>query len=155
MLKNADFLSAMAKIAAFFVGQLRSSVPNEPVDLADRAGDWTKSGKVLHWTRFAIGLLPPVIKGVMSEIQFCDECQAYAALSLLRDEPESEIAKCFAAPVGLRGTRLIDSHLWRFPLTQGNFFQGTENLTDVLEVVCYSPIGMLQRLGKGTNLLPK
>ena len=91
----------------------------------------------------------------MSEIQFCDECQAYAALSLLRDEPESEIAKCFAAPVGLRGTRLIDSHLWRFPLTQGNFFQGTENLTDLLEVVCYSPIGMLQRLGKGTNLLPK
>ena len=86
MLKNADFLSAMAKIAAFFVGQLRSSVPNETVDLADRAGDWTKSGKVLHWTRFAIGLLPPVIEGVMSEIEFCDERQAYAALSLLLDE---------------------------------------------------------------------
>ena len=102
--------------------------------------------KVLLWTHIANRTLPPGIEGVMSEIQFCNECQAHAALSLLLDETESEIAKCFAAPSRLRGMRLIDSHPWRYPLTLDSFFQGTENLTDVLEVVHYSRAGMLQRL---------
>ena len=44
--------------------------------------------------------------------------------------------------------RLIDSHPWRYPLTLDSFFQGTENLTDVLEVVHYSRAGMLQRLSE-------
>lgn len=101
--------------------------------------------KVLLWTYVANSQMPPVIEGVMSEIQFCNERQAQAALSLLLDEPESEIAKCFAAPSRLRGMRLIDSHPWRYPLTLDSFFQGTENLTDVLEVVHYSRAGMLQR----------
>lgn len=104
--------------------------------------------KVLLWTYIANRMLPPVIEGVMSEIQFCNEPQAYAALSLLLDEPESEVAKCFAAPSRLRGMRLIDSHPWRYPLTLESFFQGTENLTDVLEVVHYSRAGMLQRLSE-------
>ena len=104
--------------------------------------------KVLLWTHIANRMLPPVIEGVMSEIQFCNERQAYAALSLLLDEPEAEIAKCFAAPCRLRGMRLIDSHPWRYPLTLDSFFQGTENLTDVLEVVHYSRAGMLQRLSE-------
>ena len=102
--------------------------------------------KVLLWTYIANRMLPSVIEGVMSEIQFCNEPQANAALSLLLDEPESEVAKCFAAPCRLRGMRLIDSHPWRYPLTLDSFFQGTENLTDVLEVVHYSRAGMLQRL---------
>lgn len=102
--------------------------------------------KVLLWTHIASHMLPTVIEGVMSEIQFTNERQAYAALSLLLDEPESEIAKCFSAPCRLRGMRLIDSHPWRYPLTLDSFFQGTENLTDVLEVVHYSRAGMLQRL---------
>ena len=104
--------------------------------------------KVLLWTYIANRMLPPVIEGVMSEIQFCNERQAHAALSLLLDEPESEVAKCFAAPCRLRGMRLIDSHPWRYPLTLDSFFQGTENLTDVLEVVHYSRAGMLQRLSE-------
>jgi hypothetical protein len=104
--------------------------------------------KVLLWTYIANRMLPSVIEGVMSEIQFCNESQAHAALSLLLDEPESEIAKCFAAPSRLRGMRLIDSHPWRYPLTLDSFFQGTENLTDVLEVVHYSRAGMLQRLSE-------
>ena len=104
--------------------------------------------KVLLWTHIASRMLPPVIEGVMSEIQFCNERQAHAALSLLLDEPESEIAKCIVAPCRLRGMRLIDSHPWRYPLTLDNFFQGTENLTDVLEVVHYSRAGMLQRLSE-------
>ena len=104
--------------------------------------------KVLLWTYIASRMLPPVIEGVMSEIQFCNERQAYAALSLLLDEPESEITKCVAAPSRLRGMRLIDSHSWRYPLTLESFFQGTENLTDVLEVVHYSQAGMLQRLSE-------
>lgn len=102
--------------------------------------------KVLLWTHIANCMLPSVIEGVMSEIQFCNERQAYGALSLLLHEPESEVAKCFAAPCRLRGMRLIDSHPWRYPLTLDSFFQGTENLTDVLEVVHYSRAGMLQRL---------
>jgi hypothetical protein len=93
-------------------------------------------------------MLPPVIEGVMSEIQFCNERQAYAALSLLLDEPESEVAKCFTAPSRLRRIRIIDSHPWRYPLTLNSFFQGTENLTDVLEVVHYSRAGMLHRLSE-------
>ena len=44
--------------------------------------------------------------------------------------------------------RLIDSHPWRYPLTLDSIFQGTANLTDVLEVVHYSPAGMLQRLSE-------
>lgn len=104
--------------------------------------------KVLLWTHIANRTLPPVIEGVMSEIQFCNERQAHAALSLLLDETESEIAKCFAAPSRLRGMRLIDSHPWRYPLTLDSFFQGTENLSDVLEVVHYSRSGMLQRLSE-------
>ena len=104
--------------------------------------------KVLLWTYIANRMLPPVIEGVMSEIQFCNEPQAYAALSLLLDEPESEVAKCFAAPCRLRGMRLIDSHPWRYPLTLDSFFQDTGNLTDVLEVVHYSRAGMLQRLSE-------
>ena len=102
--------------------------------------------KVLLWTHIANCILPPVIEGVMSEIQFCNERQAHGALSLLLDESESEVAKCFAAPSRLRGMRLIDSQPWRYPLTLDSFFQGTENLTDVLEVVHYSRAGMLQRL---------
>ena len=35
-----------------------------------------------------------------------------------------------------------------YPLTLDSFFQGTENLTDVLEVVHYSRAGMLQRLSE-------
>lgn len=104
--------------------------------------------KVLLWTHIANRMLPPVIEGVMSELQFSNERQAHAALSLLLDEPEYEIAKCFSAPCRLRGTRLIDSHPWRYPLTLDSFFQGTENLTDVLEVVHYSRAGMLQRLSE-------
>ena len=84
----------------------------------------------------------------MSEIQFCNERQARAALSLLLDEPASEFAKCFSAPCRLRGMSLIDSHPWRYPLTLDSFFQGTENLTDALEVVHYSRAGMLQRLSE-------
>jgi len=102
--------------------------------------------KALLWTHIANRTLPPAIEGVMSEIQFCNERQAHAALSLLLDETESEIAKCFAAPSRLRGMRLIDSHPWRYPLTLDSFFQSTENLNDVLEVVHYSRTGMLQRL---------
>ena len=104
--------------------------------------------KVLLWTYIANRMLPPVIEGVMSEIQFCNEGQANSALSLLLDEPESEVVKCFSAPCRLRGMRLIDSHPWRYPLTLDSFFQGTENLTDVLEVVHYSRAGMLQRLSE-------
>ena len=104
--------------------------------------------KVLLWTHIANRMLPPVIEGVMSEIQFCNERQAHAALSLLLAETESEVAKCFYAPCRLRGMRLIDSHPWRYPLTLDSFFQGTENLTDVLEVVHYSRAGMLQRLSE-------
>ena len=104
--------------------------------------------KVLLWTHIANRMLPPVIEGVMTELQFCNERQAHAALSLLLDEPESEVAKCFAAPSRLRGMRLIDSHPWRYPLMLDSFFQGTENLTDVLEVVHYSHAGMLQRLSE-------
>ena len=104
--------------------------------------------KVLLWTYVVNSQIPSVIEGVMSEIQFCNERQASAALSLLLDESESEVAKCFTAPSRLRGMRLIDSHPWRFPLTLDSFFQGTENLTDVLEVVHYSPAGMLQRLSE-------
>jgi hypothetical protein len=104
--------------------------------------------KVLLWTHIANRMLPPAIEGVLSEIQFCNDRQAHAALSLLLDEPESEIAKCFSAPCRLRGMRLIDSHPWRYPLTLESFFQGTENLTDVLEVVHYSRAGMLQRLSE-------
>jgi hypothetical protein len=104
--------------------------------------------KVLLWTHIANRMLPSVIEGVMSEIQCLNERQAHAALSLLLDESESEIAKCFSAPCCLRGMRLIDSHPWRYPLTLDSFFQGTENLTDVLEVVHYSRSGMLQRLSE-------
>jgi hypothetical protein len=104
--------------------------------------------KVLLWTYIANRMLPSVIEGVMSEIQCLNERQAHAALSLLLDETESEIAKCFSAPCRLRGMRLIDSHPWRYPLTLDSFFQGTENLTDVLEVVHYSRAGMLQRLSE-------
>ena len=104
--------------------------------------------KVLLWTHVVNCQRPPVIEGVMSELQFCNERQAHAALSLLLDEPESEIAKCFSAPCRLRGMRFVDSHPWRYPLTLDCFFQGTENLTDVLEVVHYSRAGMLQRLSE-------
>lgn len=104
--------------------------------------------KVLLWTHIANRMLPPVIEGVLSELQFSNERQAHAALSLLLDERQSEVAKCFAAPSHLRGMRLIDSHPWRYPLTLDSFFQGTQNLNDVLEVVHYSRAGMLQRLSE-------
>ena len=88
------------------------------------------------------------VEGVMMAIQFDSEDKAYAALSRLLDEPAAEVAKCFAAPGRLLGMRLIDSHPWRYPLTLNCFFQGTDNLSDVLEVVHYSPEGMLQRMSE-------
>ena len=135
------------------LGSLELATPNQACAVV-RNLDWLSDvfhlgqaeRKVLLWTHIANRMLPPVIEGVMSEIQFCNEHQAHAALSLLLDEPASEIAKCFAAPCRLVGMRLIDSHPWRYPLTLDSFFQGTENLTDVLEVVHYSRSGMLQRL---------
>lgn len=137
------------------MGLLELAIPNQACAVV-RNLDWLTEvfhlgpaeQKVLLWTYVVNCQMPPVIEGVMSEIQFCNEPQAYAALSLLLDEPESEVAKCFAAPCRLRGMRLIDSHPWRYPLTLDSFFQGTENLTDVLEVVHYSRSGMLQRLSE-------
>jgi len=137
------------------MGLLELAIPNQACAVV-RNLDWLTEvfhlgqaeQKVLLWTYIANRMLPPVIEGVMSEIQFCNEPQAHAALSLLLDETESEIAKCFSAPCRLRGMRLIDSHPWRYPLTLDSFFQGTENLTDVLEVVHYSRAGMLQRLSE-------
>ena len=73
--------------------------------------------KVLLWTHIANRMLPPFIESVMSELQFSNERQAHAALSLMLDEPESEIVKCFVAPCRMRGTRLINSNPWRYPLT--------------------------------------
>ncbi|CAM8645073.1 hypothetical protein MCEMSHM24_03580 [Comamonadaceae bacterium] len=137
------------------LGQLELSTPDQSCAIV-RNLDWLAEAfnlssaerKVLLWTHVVNSQMPAVIEGVMSEIQFCNEPQAYAALSLLLDESESEVAKCFAAPCRLRGMRLIDSHPWRYPLTLESFFQGTENLTDVLEVVHYSRAGMLQRLSE-------
>nr|WP_315465206.1 hypothetical protein [uncultured Rhodoferax sp.] len=137
------------------LGLLELATPNQECALV-RNLDWLTKAfhlsqaerKVLLWTYIANRMLPPVIEGAMSEIQFLNDSQAYAALSLLLDEPESEVAKCFTAPCRLRGMRLIDSHPWRYPLTLDSFFQGTENLTDVLEVVHYSRAGMLQRLSE-------
>lgn len=139
----------------YLMGLLELAIPNQACAVV-RNLDWLTEAfhlsraerKVLLWTYIANRMLPPVIEGVMSELQFCNERQAHAALSLLLDEPESDVAKCFAAPSRLRGMRLIDSHPWRYPLTLDSFFQGTENLSDVLEVVHYSPAGMLQRLSE-------
>ena len=137
------------------LGQLELSTPDQACAIV-RNLDWLTEAlhlssaerKVLLWTYVVHSQMPSVIEGVISEIQFCNERQAYAALSLLLDEPESEVVKCFAATCRLRGVRLIDSHPWRYPLTLDSFFQGTENLSDVLEVVHYSPAGMLQRLSE-------
>jgi hypothetical protein len=137
------------------MGLLELAIPNQACAVV-RNLDWLTEvfhlgqaeQKVLLWTYVVNCQMHPVIEGVMSEIQFCNERQAHAALSLLLDEPESEIAKCFSVPCRLRGMRLIDSHPWRYPLTLDSFFQGTENLSDVLEVVHYSRAGMLQRLSE-------
>jgi len=137
------------------MGLLELAIPNQACAVV-RNLDWLTEAfhlssaerKVLLWTYIANRMLPSVIEGVMSEIQCLNERQAHAALSLLLDEAESEIAKCFSEPCRLRGMRLIDSHPWRYPLTLESFFQGTENLTDVLEVVHYSRSGMLQRLSE-------
>ena len=137
------------------LGALELAVPDQACAIV-RNLDWLTQAfrlnaaerKVLLWSYVVHSQMPSVIEGVLSEIQFCNDRQAYAALSLLLDEPESEIAKCFDAPCCIRGMRLIDSHPWRFPLTLDSFFQGTESLTDVLEVVHYSPAGMLQRLSE-------
>ena len=137
------------------LGQLELATPDHACAIV-RNLDWLTEAfhlssaerKVLLWTHLVSSQIPSNIEGVLSEIQFVNDRQAHAALSLLLDEPESEVAKCFAAPTRLRGMRLADSHPWRYPLTLDSFFQGTENLTDVLEVVHYSPAGMLQRLSE-------
>lgn len=137
------------------LGQLELSTPDQACAIV-RNLDWLTDAfnlssaerKVLLWTYVVNSQMPAVIESVMSETQFVNERQAYAAMSLLLDEPESEVAQCFAAPCRLRGMRLIDSQPWRYPLTLDCFFQGTENLTDVLEVIHYSPAGMLQRLSE-------
>ena len=140
---------------SYRLGALELAVPDQACAIV-RNLDWLNQAfrlnaaerKVLLWTYVVNSQMPSFIEGVMSEIQFCNEHQAHAALSLLFEEPESEVAKCFAAPSRLRGMRIIDSHPWRYPLTLDSFFQGTENLTDVLEVVHYSPTAMLQRLSE-------
>ena len=104
--------------------------------------------KLLLWTYVAHSQMPSVIDDVMMAIQFDSQDHAYAALSMLLDEPATEVAKCFTAPSRLLGIRLIDSHPWRYPLTLECFFQGTENLNDLLEVVHYSREGMLQRMSE-------
>ena len=137
------------------LGELELATPDQSCAIVRNSG-WlvdafhlsSAERKVLLWTHVVNSQMPSAIEGVLSEIQFVNDRQAHAALSLLLDEPEAEIVKCFAAPSRLRGMRLIDSHPWRYPLTLDSFFQGTENLTDVLEVVHYSPAGMLQRLSE-------
>ncbi len=137
------------------MGKLELATPDQACAIV-RNLDWltevfhlsSAEHKLLLWTYVVTSQMPLAIEGVMSEIQFVNDRQAYAALSLLLDEPESEVAKCFAAPCRLRGMRLIDSHPWRYPLTLECIFQATENLTDVLEVVHYSRAGMHQRLSE-------
>ncbi|WP_210547376.1 hypothetical protein [Rhodoferax sp. PAMC 29310] len=90
--------------------------------------------KALLWTYVVNGQKPSVVEGVLSEIQFANAEQAYAALSLLLDEPESDVASCFGPPCRLRGLRLIESHPWRYPLTLDSFFQSTVNLSACLPI---------------------
>ncbi|MDO8970366.1 MAG: hypothetical protein Q7U74_06735, partial [Saprospiraceae bacterium] len=92
------------------LGSLELATPDQACAMA-RNLDWLTEAfhlsraerKVLLWTYLTNCLLHPFVEGVMTDIQFCNEGQAYAALSLLLDEPESEIAKCFVAPCRLRG----------------------------------------------------
>lgn len=137
------------------LGELELATPDQACAVV-RNLDWltevfhlsSAERKLLLWTYLVTSQMPSVIEGVLSETQFVNERQAYAAMSLLLDEPESEIKKCFAAPCRLRGMRLIDSHPWRYPLNLDSYFDGTESLIDVLEVVHYSRAGMLQRLSE-------
>jgi hypothetical protein len=104
--------------------------------------DWLSSSfplsgaerKVLLWTYVVNGQKPSVVEGLMSEIQFANADQAYAALSLLLDEPESDVANCFGPPCRLRELRLIESHPWRYPLTLDSFFQSNVNLSACLPI---------------------
>jgi hypothetical protein len=137
------------------LASLKLEDPN-PACAVVRNLDWLTNA--LHLSRAERKLLPwtyvvnchqyQSVEGVMMTVGFDSEDKAYAALSKLLDEPSAEVAKCFAAPSRLLGIRLIDSHPWRYPLTLDCFFQGTENLTDVLEVVHYSPEGMMQRMSE-------
>jgi hypothetical protein len=90
--------------------------------------------KVLLWTHVVNGQKPSVVEGVMSEVQFANADQAYAALSLLLDEPESDVASCFGPSCRLRELRLIESHPWRYPLTLDSFFQSNVNLSACLPI---------------------
>ena len=137
------------------LASLKLEDPN-PACVVVRNLDWFSTAlhlsraelKLLLWSYVAHSQMPSVIDDVMMAIQFDNQDHAYAALSKLLDEPAAEVAKCFAAPSRLLGMRLIDSHPWRYPLTFDCFFQGCESLTDMLEVVHYSPEGMLQRMSE-------
>lgn len=104
--------------------------------------------KLLLWTYVVNCHEHQSVEGVMMTVGFDSEDKAYAALSKLLYEPAAEVAKCFATPSRLLGIRLIDSHPWRYPQTLDCFFQGTENLSEVLEVVHYSTEGMLQHMSE-------
>jgi hypothetical protein len=142
---------------AFFkrLASLKLEDPN-PACAVVRNLDWLTTAlhlscaerKLLLWTYVAHSQMPSIIEDVTMTVGFDSEDKAYAALSKLLDEPAAEVAKCFAAPSRLLGMLLIDSHPWRYPLSLDSFFQGTENLTDILEVVHYSPEGMLQRMSE-------
>jgi hypothetical protein len=123
------------------LSSLALAAPNQACTVV-RNLDWLTSSfhlssserKVLLWTYVVNCQKPSAIEGVMSEIQFANAEQAYAALSLLLDEPESDVANCFVPPCRLRGLRLIESHPWRYPLTLDSFFQSTVNLSACLPI---------------------
>jgi hypothetical protein len=123
------------------LGSLELEIPEQACAVV-RNLDWLTDAihlspterKVLLWTYVMNCPVPSPIEGVMSEIQFANEAQAHAALSLLLDEPPAAVAKCFGAPWRLRGMRLIDSHAWRYPLTLDRFFQSTVNLSACLPI---------------------
>jgi hypothetical protein len=123
------------------LSSLALAAPNQACTVV-RNLDWLTSSfhlsrgerKVLLWTYVVNCQKPSVVEGVMSEIQFANAEQAYAALSLLLDEPESDVANCFVPPCRLRELRLIESHPWRYPLNLDSFFQSNVNLSACLPI---------------------
>ena len=116
--------------------------------LCDEFGLSQAEHQWLLWTVVVNSVHHLMVESILADIHFEDEAKAFAALSLLFGVPVSEIEQCFAVPCRLLAMRLTDSHHWHGPVALGSFFQGTENLTDLLHVVHYSRAGMVQRMSE-------
>jgi hypothetical protein len=140
---NEDWLLPSVELTEFANLLDRVQLPNSETCRVERNLKWL--GDLLHlsqverklllWAYLVAQQRPNHLGTLMCSLPVSDEQSAYQMLAALLDEPEQEIADCFAIPHRLSAMGLMDGP-WRGIGRAGNLAQyvlGTDAMLEILE----------------------